>query len=665
MTLSPGDAAAAMRGRHALDKLPGSVFQLLRTVEGHWSLPYAGRELPGLFLSSGAALAADAMVAADHIPPEDVERLKHHLRHSRETGQALQARFRVQPPGGDEIWLEAHAAPEMSFSGGTLWHGFLVDVTADQRIHRELRDLHKRWSLAARAAGIGVLEFDPHAAELSLDAISCQHHGIRAEQLTLPLAQWLEAVVPGDRLVAHAALNSTPLEGFAESLVLRLAATASAPERTLELILQAVPGEARLVGTCRDITQQLMLEALRRDKLAAEQADRSKGEFMSRVSHELRTPLNGILGFVQLMSLDRQHPLPPVHVRRLDVLRQSGTRLLELIDQLLDVSRLDTGALALRPGVVGIGALVDHGVAVVHAHARERGIDIVVQVPDDAPPLQADGHSLQRVLDALLSNAVKYNRTRGRIRIRFESAGHVGRLIVDDTGVGMSGEQLGRLFEPFNRLGAERTGVSGSGLGLVVARKLVRAMGGELEVQSLVGRGSRFQVSLPLAERRRRVSELPPLPSPSPPPPDALPSQWQGQGQGQRAVLYIEDDEVNTLLMEQVFLSQPAWRLTTAANGTDGLQAALEQQPAAILLDLHLPDMSGFDVLERIRADARLRGIPVVAVSADALPEQVRSALASGFDGYWTKPLDLVAIVRDLKRLLSRADEAGAEPDPI
>jgi signal transduction histidine kinase/ActR/RegA family two-component response regulator len=642
----PSPAGIAQR---TLDGMPGGVFQLLRAVDGRWSFPFVGRDLPGFFLQSAADLAADARIAADHVAAEDVETLRHHLRHSRETGQPLKTRFRMRLPGSPEIFLEAHATPTLSFSGGTLWSGFLVDATADQRINRELRHLHRRWSFAARAAGVGVLQFDPASGCLSFDTIACAHHGILAEHAALALPDWLARVAPEDRAAAEAALRAMPLDGFAERLVLRMGG-ADAP-RTLEFVLQVVTGEDYLVGTCRDITQQLNVESLQRDKLVAEQANRSKGEFMSRVSHELRTPLNGILGFVQLMTLDREYPLPPVHMRRLDVLRQSGTRLLTLIDQLLDVARLDEGGLALQLGPVDVQAIVEQSVAAAHAKAHARGIEVAVEVAPSAPVL-ADPAALQRVLDALMSNAIKYNRPQGRIRVRFETGGAIGRLTVDDTGAGMSREQLARLFEPFNRLGAERSGVDGSGLGLVIARQLVRAMAGDLEVHSLAGRGSRFQVALPLAER----AEGAPAPADSAAPASAMPSEWHGLGP--RTVLYIEDDEVNTLLMEQVFVSQPAWRLVTAATGAEGLRAAQEQQPAAILLDLHLPDMSGLDVLEQLRADPSTRDIRCIAVSADVLPDRIATALERGFDAYWTKPLDLVRVVGDLKRLFNAGDAA-------
>lgn len=631
--------------RSALHKLPGAVFQLLRSAAGAWTFPFASRGFENAFMTTAAGLAEDAMLAARHVPAEDLDSLRQYLRHSRESGQVCKARFRVRTPSGQYQWFEVIASPEMSFSGGTIWHGLLIDVTADQRANSELRTLHQRWTLAASAAGIGVIEFDVATSRLALDAIACRHHGLAGEQLTLSLTAWLDRVLPEDRLIAHSALTSQPIDGFSERLMLRVATPEEgrngAGTRTLEFMFQVFGAEQRLVGTCRDVTQEQSLEALRREKLAAEQANVTKTEFMSRVSHELRTPLNGILGFVQLMLHDRRQPLPAPQRRRLDVVEQSGARLMALIDQLLDISRMEEGRLTLRPEAIDIGAAVDQCVAALFPLARSRGIEMSVEVAPDAAAVLVDRAALGQVLDNLLSNAIKYNRVNGRVRILFESR-EAGMLLIDDTGIGMSEQQLGQLFEPFNRLGAERSAVRGAGLGLVITKKLLHAMGGEVQVRSRAGVGTRFEVTLPLApaQMQRSTAAAPAATVPT-----------MRHGDVTRLVLYIEDDEVNTLLMEQVFLTQPAWEFMAVATGAAGLEAALQRGPTLILLDMHLPDLSGSEVLERLRADPRTRDIRCIAVSADALPEQIEHALAIGFDGYWTKPIDLGEVIGELEAI--------------
>ena len=277
-------------------------------------------------------------------------------------------------------------------------------------------------------------------------------------------------------------------------------------------------------------------------------------------------------------------------------------------------------------------------------------IELMVQIPANASPVRADAEALEQVLTNLLSNAIKYNRPKGRVRVRFEAAEH-GVLTVDDTGIGMTEEQLGKLFEPFNRMGAERTDTRGSGLGLAITRKLVRAMGGKIDVLSRPGKGSRFAVSLPLAKagKAKATQEVSVTPE--------LPSLWDDGAL--QVVLYVEDDEVNTILMEQIFRSQPNWRLLTATTGAEGLEIANQTELSLVLLDLNLPDLSGFDVLERLRAQEHTRHLRCIAVSADALPQQVQQAITAGFDDYWTKPIDVAVVIGKLKDEFRLLPEAG------
>ncbi|WP_198156901.1 PAS domain-containing hybrid sensor histidine kinase/response regulator [Aquincola tertiaricarbonis] len=669
----------------ALHKLPGAAFQLQRSPDGEWAFPFASEELQRILMTPAEQLARDAAVARRHIPPDDLGRLKHQLVQSREFGHTCRTRIRIRPPGVEDAWYEVTAAPETSFNGGTVWHGFLIDVTQEQRVNRELRTLHRRWTLAARAAGIGIIEFDPASMQLGLDAIACGHHDIREQQTWLPLQAWLQRLAPEDRLVAHQSLTSLPLEGFTEELVVRLPVAGGGP-RTLQMLFQFVEEEQRLIGTCRDITEAENLEALRRDKLAAEKANQSKSEFMSRISHELRTPLNGVLGFVELMATDQSAPLSPQQRRRLEVIQQSGTRLMSLIDQLLDISRVEEGRAVMKPEPIDLGDAVDRCAVALLPQARAQGIVLTTAIAAEAPPVLADRDALAQVLDNLLSNAIKYNRPHGTVQVLFETAagGEHGVLAVEDTGSGMTPAQLARLFEPFNRLGAERTEVRGTGLGLVITRKLVQAMQGDLRVHSKPGTGTRVEVLLPLADGlpagtapaarlAATARDMPPPPGaafPAPPPsvaasalpaapvpaPSPAPVQPATPARRHRVVLYIEDDEVNTLLMQHVFESLPTWRLVTAPNGQAGLALAASEHPDVILLDLHLPDMSGYEVLKQLRSQPGTRHIPCIAVSADAMPPQVKATLDLGFFRYWSKPIAIKEVVAGLEELFAALD---------
>jgi CheY-like chemotaxis protein/anti-sigma regulatory factor (Ser/Thr protein kinase) len=241
------------------------------------------------------------------------------------------------------------------------------------------------------------------------------------------------------------------------------------------------------------------------------------------------------------------------------------------------------------------------------------------------------------VLESVVSNAIQYNRSGGHVQLHLEARQGQTVLAVEDTGRGMSAAQLTQLFDPFNRLGAQGHDVRGTGLGLVIARQLMRAMNGDIHVQSKPGVGTRVELVIPSTEADDAA----------PPAPEAA------RAETHQLILYIEDDEVNTLLMEQVLRNQPAWRMVAAATGGAGLEMARDRHPAVILLDLHLPDMSGIDVLKQLRADSRTRHIPCIAVSADAHWEHIATTNDIGFDAFWKKPIDFEQVLGGLRTLLS------------
>ena len=648
-----------------LDKLPGMVVRLHRSLTGRWSVPYASTAFISLCGVGLPTLRNDARPLADCVHPDDLRRLQHLGSQENEPPLPIRETLRIRRAHGRWAPFDASAMIDRSVDGGLFLNVLLTDAVelapapaptptptptpapvpqADAELQRQ----HNRWQRAIAAADIGVLEISLLTGSLHFDAVACRHQGLDPSQMRWAFDTWIERVSEADRQAARALLAKPSSPDEVTRLLLSFDLGDAHGPRTLEFVLQAVPEERRRVGTCTDVTQRKTLDALKRDKLDAEKASRSKSEFMSRVSHELRTPLNGILGFAQLMALDAEHPLAPAQSQRLEVLRQSGSRLLSLIDQLLEVSRIEQGRLRLRNRPIDVRLLVERCAVEVMPLAQQRGIELLVQIPLTSGPVRADPEALEQVVTNLLTNAIKYNRPKGRVRIRFEATEH-GVLTVDDTGIGMTEEQLDKLFEPFNRLGAEKTDTQGSGLGLVITRKLVRAMGGKIDVLSRPGRGSRFAVSLPLAKTGR----------PKPPdvrtPVDASPAWDDGV---EHVVLYVEDDEVNTILMEQIFRSQPNWRLLTAASGPEGLELAQENEVSLVLLDLNLPGLTGFEVLERLKADEQTRHLRCIALSADALPHQIQHALSLGFDDYWTKPIDVGTVIGKLKdefRVLSEA----------
>ena len=386
-------------------------------------------------------------------------------------------------------------------------------------------------------------------------------------------------------------------------------------------------------------------------RLAAEAASRAKSEFLSRMSHELRTPLNAVLGFSQLLLADAQNRLSAQQLSQLEHIRGAGWHLLALINDLLDVSRIEIGQLRVQAQAVELGPLLDEALHMAEPLAQPLGVSLVAP---DREPLQtwvlADPIRLRQVLINLLSNAVKYNRQRGSVRIEVANDDQSVLIDVIDTGIGMTPDQLAHLYEPFNRLGQERGGVQGTGIGLVLTRQLVRLMEGRMDIDSEVGRGTRVRVSLPAhqaAEPDGSSSFMPSVRA-------TLDGLTGSAASPAGVVLYIEDNPVNQLLVEQLLARWSAVRLVQAEDGTNGIELARSLRPDLVLLDMQLPDMDGFAVLDALRADPATRDLRVIALSASAMPELVAQAFAHGAADYWTKPLDFDRFLVDMQGLLAR-----------
>ena len=381
-----------------------------------------------------------------------------------------------------------------------------------------------------------------------------------------------------------------------------------------------------------------------------DRATTAKNEFLSRMSHELRTPLNAILGFAQLLELDDLDARQRDNVAHIV---SGGHHLLDLINEVLEISRIETGS--MNPVIEPVNALatVQEAIELVGPLAAQRGIEL--SAPSSIHGnvwIAADLQRLKQILLNLLANAVKYNRDGGSVSVSIKNLGDRARIEVTDTGQGIPQDQLPKLFIPFERLGAEATGVEGTGLGLVLALRLAEAMNGTLGVESQPWIGSTFHIELPLAEAP--ATALNELPSRLDPEADHGPIALDGP----LRVLYIEDDAANTALMAQLFAEEPRLDLLTTMYGKLGLELARQHRPDLILLDVHLPDMAGDEVLKRLRSDELTRAIPVIAVSADAMEEQRARMTALGAANYLTKPLTLNMVLGAVWDVLNRPVEA-------
>jgi PAS domain S-box-containing protein len=394
----------------------------------------------------------------------------------------------------------------------------------------------------------------------------------------------------------------------------------------------------RSVITVEDITDRVLAaEALRDAEVRARSANEAKNEFLSRMSHELRTPLNAVLGFGQLLSRElagTEHAEAVAHILK------GGRHLLDLINDVLDIARIESGEMSVSLEPVPLARLVDETIQLMQPLAADAGVTLVTMDGLTALSVHADRQRLRQILLNLISNAIKYNHVGGHVWVEWNALGGEAFLRLRDDGHGIPAEMMSRLFTPFDRLGAEGSGIEGTGIGLALTQSLTEMMGGSIAADSTLGHGSCFTVTLPVSPDSATSAEPANDGTVMADPPDATSPVTHG------TLLYIEDNEPNVRVVEHVLRLRPGWRLIHAALGRLGIELAQGHRPDLVLLDLHLPDLPGRDVLMALKNHPDTCSIPVAILTADAGASQPRHLQRAGADRFLTKPLDVDEVLR-------------------
>jgi PAS domain S-box-containing protein len=551
---------------------------------------------------------------------------------------------------GSEIPVEISLSPIRTAKGLLVTAG-IRDVTERRKLERENRRANSYLTSAVDAVREAFALFDEHDRVVLLNSAARDllARSVGGPVLGMRFGDML------DRALREGVFDFS--NETRERLLERWLAYHRAPSGTLEVrtgtgrylrITSMKTAEHGTVSTIADVTDdEERAEELRSARETAEAASAAKSEFLSSMSHELRTPLNAILGFAQLLERDRKAPLDARQKERLGHVLKGGEHLLRLIDDVLDLSRIEAGRIAVSSEPVAVPEVVAEVVATLEPMATRHGIAIESVSPiDELPKIVADRTRFAQILMNFGSNAIKYGKPGGHVKYVVAAIGSaIVRVTVIDDGIGIPPDKQHRVFEPFHRAGQEAGPIEGTGIGLTITKRLAEMMKGQVGFTSEVGRGSEFWIELPVHHHAtaETVSHAPPVMLSS-----------LAVGDARHKIVYIEDNPSNIAFMEDLLGDLASVELLTAPTAEIGIELVRAHRPTVVILDINLPGMSGFDALERLRGWPETRDIPVIGLSAAALLKDTKRAKDAGFYRYLTKPVKVDELTGVLEELLVR-----------
>jgi PAS domain S-box-containing protein len=582
------------------------------------------------------------------IHPADRERVRQTITETLAGGPRYDVEYRIIQPDGEIRFVHSQGDVVKDNSGQPRhMFGTAQDITEQKRAEQALREAEHKYRAIFENAIEGIFQSTPDGRFVSVNPALCRIFGYDSPEELIESVTDIEQTLYVDPKRREEFKQLIEAQGSVELFeyeVFRKDKNKLWLCENSRVVRDSEGKVSYYEGTVEDITERKRVEEV-------ERASKAKSEFLSRMSHELRTPLNAILGFGQL--LERQTPTP-VQKNRITHILNAGRHLLNLINEILDIARVESGRFELSLEPVLVQQAVDEAIELIQPVAADRNIEIErFGLFDGSPHILADRQRLKQVLLNLLSNAVKYNRVGGRVVIDLvPQASQRFRISVSDEGPGIPPDKRARLFSPFDRLGAENSETQGTGLGLALSKRLTEAMGGSIgEDELAMGACFWIEFSLVKGAQGQVVS-------------DRVATVELGLLNGEtKTLLYIEDNLSNLSLVEHLLGECAPIKLISAMQGQLGVELAARHQPDLILLDVHLPDINGADVLARLKAKSRTREIPVVVLSADATRSQMDRLLALGATDYLTKPLDVDCFLKVIEEHFCEPTLSGTQGD--